>query len=52
VIPGFQTAFVPHGHIQENIIMTQDIIHTMRRKKGPGWTGLMAIKADMEKAFE
>lgn len=51
-IPGFQTAFVPHRHIQENIILTQDIIHTIRRKTGPRWTGPMAIKADMEKAFE
>lgn len=31
-------------------ILTHEIIHTMRRKKGQ--VGLMAIKADMEKAFD
>lgn len=49
-ISPFQTAFVPHRHIQENLILTHDIIQTMRRKKGQ--VGLMAIKADMEKAFD
>lgn len=49
-ISPFQTAFVPHRHIQENLILTHEIIQTMRRKKGQ--VGLMAIKADMEKAFD
>lgn len=28
-----QTSFVPDGHITENIIVAQEIIHSMRRKK-------------------
>ena len=45
-----QTSFVPGSHITENIIVTQEIIHSMRRKKGR--KGFMAIKVDLEKAYD
>ncbi|KAK9200020.1 hypothetical protein WN944_015215 [Citrus x changshan-huyou] len=44
-----QTSFVPGRHITENIIVAQEIIHSMRRKKGR--KGFMAIKVDIEKAY-
>ncbi|KAH9716124.1 reverse transcriptase domain-containing protein [Citrus sinensis] len=45
-----QTSFVPGRHITENIIVAQEIIHSMRRKKGR--QGFMAIKVDLEKAYD
>ncbi|XP_024043219.1 uncharacterized protein LOC112099922 [Citrus clementina] len=45
-----QTSFVPGRHITENIIVTQEIIHSMWRKKG--CKGFMAIKVDLEKAYD
>ncbi|KAH9670245.1 hypothetical protein KPL70_016905 [Citrus sinensis] len=45
-----QTSFVPGRQIIENIVMAQEIIHTMRNKKGK--IGQMAIKVDLEKAYD
>ena len=45
-----QTSFVPGRHITENIIVAQEIIHSMRRKKGR--QGFMAITVDLEKAYD
>ena len=45
-----QMSFVPGHHITENIIVAQEIIHSMRRKKGR--QGFMAIKVDLEKAYD
>lgn len=46
-----ETSFVPAGlHITENVVMAQEIIHSMRRKRGK--TGFMAIKVDLEKAYD
>ena len=45
-----QTSFVPGRHITENIIVAQEIIHSMRRKKRR--KGFMAIKVDLEKAYD
>ncbi|XP_039031943.1 uncharacterized protein LOC120166816 [Hibiscus syriacus] len=45
-----QTSFVPWRSITDNIIITQDVIHSLRKKKGiKGW---MAIKIDLEKAYD
>ncbi|KAL4332409.1 hypothetical protein GQ457_07G003100 [Hibiscus cannabinus] len=45
-----QTSFIPGRSISENIILVQEIIHSMRKKKGvKGW---MAIKIDLEKAYD
>lgn len=43
-----QSSFVPGRQISNNIIIVQEILHTMRRKKGR--KGFMAIKLDLEKA--
>ncbi|KAH9735402.1 putative ribonuclease H protein [Citrus sinensis] len=45
-----QTSFVPGRHIIENIVVAQEIIHSMRRKTGN--RGQMAIKVDLEKAYD
>lgn len=45
-----QTSFVPGRHITENIVVAQEIIHSMRRKKGK--RGQMLIKVDLEKAYD
>ena len=45
-----QCSFVPGRHSTDNIIITQEVIHSMRYKKGrQGW---MAIKVDLEKAYD
>ena len=54
VLPGlispFQSSFVPGRQITDNIIIMQESLHTMRRKKG--FRGLMAIKLDLDKAYD
>ena len=50
LISHHQTSFV-HGHsIIDNIIISQEVVHSMRIKKGKG--GWMAIKIDLEKTFD
>uniref|UniRef100_A0A803QNY7 Reverse transcriptase n=1 Tax=Cannabis sativa TaxID=3483 RepID=A0A803QNY7_CANSA len=50
LITPFQSAFVPGRWIAESSILTQELVHTIKRKKGKG--GLMAIKLDMLKAYD
>jgi hypothetical protein len=45
-----QSAFVPTRSIQDSTIMAHELFHTVNSKRGRG--GLMAIKIDMEKAFD
>lgn len=45
-----QCSFVPGRHSSDNIIIAQEIFHSMRLKKGE--TGWMAIKVDLEKAYD
>lgn len=45
-----QCAFTPGRQAAENIIITNEIIHTMKKKKGS--KGLMAVKIDLEKAYD
>jgi len=49
-ISPFQSAFVPSRSIHDNSILAHELLHTIKLKKGRG--GLMAIKIDMEKAFD
>nr|KYP71396.1 Retrovirus-related Pol polyprotein LINE-1 [Cajanus cajan] len=45
-----QCSFVLDRHSSDNIIITQEVVHSMRNKKGKvGW---MAIKIDLEKAYD
>ncbi|KAH9666673.1 reverse transcriptase domain-containing protein [Citrus sinensis] len=50
LIGPMQTSFVPGRHITENIIIAQEVIHTMRRKSRK--IGQMLIKVDLEKAYD
>jgi hypothetical protein len=45
-----QSSFIPGRVTSENIIITQELLHTMRKKKGR--SGQMAIKIDLEKAYD
>jgi hypothetical protein len=49
-ISPFQSAFGPSRSIHDNSILAHELLHTIKLKKGRG--GLMAIKIDMEKAFD
>ena len=50
LISPLQTAFVPGRMGLDNMIIAQEIIHTMTLKKGK--TGFMAIKIDLEIAYD
>ncbi|KAE8736004.1 hypothetical protein F3Y22_tig00000218pilonHSYRG00138 [Hibiscus syriacus] len=45
-----QTSFVPGRTITDNFVITQDVIHCMRRKTGK--SGWMALKIDLEKVYD
>lgn len=50
LISEMQSSFVPGRHITDNIIVSQEIIHSMWTMKGR--KGFMAIKVDLEKAYD
>ncbi|KAG2693813.1 hypothetical protein I3760_08G113300 [Carya illinoinensis] len=50
IISPFQTAFVPGRNIKENSIIAHELFHHLKKLKGK--KGQMAIKLDMEKAFD
>ena len=50
IIGPHQTSFVHGRHIIDNIVVAQEVVHSMRRKTGK--RGLMAIKVDLEKAYD
>ena len=50
LISPLQTAFVPSRLGVDNMIIAQEIIHTMSLKRGK--EGYMAIKIDLEKAYD
>jgi hypothetical protein len=45
-----QSAFVRSRTIQDNSIVAHELLHSIKSKKGRG--GLMAVKIDVEKAFD
>jgi hypothetical protein len=50
IVSPFQSAFLKGRSIQDNTILAHELFHFMKQKKGNG--GLMALKLDMEKAFD
>ncbi|KAK4395689.1 putative mitochondrial protein [Sesamum angolense] len=50
IISPFQIAFVPGRNINENSIISQEIMHYLHNKKGK--KGYMAIKIDISKAYD
>ncbi|KAL0402832.1 UNVERIFIED_CONTAM: LINE-1 retrotransposable element O protein [Sesamum radiatum] len=50
IISPFQMAFVPGRNINDNSIISQEIMHYLHRKKGR--KGFMAIKIDLSKAYD
>uniref|UniRef100_A0A803P5W9 Reverse transcriptase domain-containing protein n=1 Tax=Cannabis sativa TaxID=3483 RepID=A0A803P5W9_CANSA len=50
LISPFQSAFIPGRWITESSILTQELVHKIRKKSGMG--GLIAIKLDMLKASD
>lgn len=50
IISPSQVAYVPGRHIQDNLIIAHELIHSMKKTKDrQGWVG---IKLDMSKAFD
>ncbi|XP_028786509.1 uncharacterized protein LOC114742412 [Neltuma alba] len=45
-----QCSFIPSRHSSDNIIVAQEVVHSMRIKQG--YKGFMAIKIDLEKAYD
>ena len=45
-----QASFIPQRQINDNIIIMQEVLHTMKKKKGG--KGLLVIKIDLEKAYD
>ena len=43
-------SFVPDRHIVNNIVIAQEVVHSMHKKIGKKW--LMTIKVDLEKAYD
>ncbi|XP_019189720.1 PREDICTED: uncharacterized protein LOC109184127 [Ipomoea nil] len=50
IIGPFQSSFVPGRQITDNILVYQEVMHSMRIKKGK--SRIMAIKIDLEKAYD
>lgn len=50
LVSPLQSAIVGGRLISDNVIVTQEVLHTMRKKKGKG--SFMFLKLDMEKAYD
>ena len=50
LISPLQAAFVPGRKGINNVIIAQEIIHSLGKKKGK--TGYMSLKIDLEKAYD
>lgn len=45
-----QNSFIPNRQSRDNIVIAQEIFHSLRHRKGK--TGWMAIKIDLENAYD
>jgi hypothetical protein len=50
LVSPYQAAFVPRRRGIDNVIIAQEIIHSMHRKKGK--VGQLVLKLDLEKAYD
>ena len=50
LVSPFQVAFIPRRKGLDNMIIAQEILHSMEKKKGR--SGVMVLKIDLEKAFD
>jgi len=50
IVSPAQPAFLKSRSIHDNTILTHELFHLMKQKKGNG--GLMALKLEIEKAFD
>lgn len=50
IVSPFQSSFIPSRSTNDNVIITQEILHTLRLKKGR--KGGMVFKIDLEKAYD
>lgn len=50
IISPFQSSFIPGRTTNDNIIITQEVLHTLRGKKGK--KGGLIFKIDLEKAYD
>lgn len=50
VVAPTQASYVPGRQITDNIVIFQEVLHSMRTKQGK--TSFMAIKIDLEKAYD
>lgn len=50
IVSPIQSAFLKGKSIHDNTILAHELFHSMKQKKWNG--GLMALKLDMEKAFD
>lgn len=50
LISEFQSSFVPGRHFTDNITVAQEVKHSLRKMKGR--RGIIAIKVDLEKAYD
>lgn len=51
IIPSNQSAFVPGRAIQDNIIISHEIFHSLKLK-GKGRSKEVALKLDLDKAYD
>ncbi|XP_074278485.1 uncharacterized protein LOC141602074 [Silene latifolia] len=51
LVSPFQSAFVPNRSIADNIVIAQEILHTINHRSY-GKMGMIALKADMSKAYD
>lgn len=50
IIGPYQSSFIPGRSTTDNIIITQEVLHTLRNKKGK--QGGVIVKIDLEKAYD
>jgi hypothetical protein len=50
LVSPFQTGFIPGRSIHENIVVAQEVVHSMQRVSGA--RGYFAIKVDLAKAYD